>query len=458
MVLPCGFYDMRVCCQSPIFAVKLARQQTAGDFGISGLVLADSLWLQAYRLTVLALSSAPGRSMRTPCRYHPSVCPVSFVAVAMLFLFASATAVRGQVPSKEDLEKALNTVLPEDPATVVAVVGQSKILYGDVKAKVDARVRKVLEMAKQRNQPVPEESIKFARVNLTKGFLRQVVETKMMREAFLLAQVGTQSAEKRQEAAAMMSSKARQMFIDSEVPGLLKRFKVNDMTALDEKLREEGTSLHERQRDFTDAMLGHMYVRESVEKDPEVSLAEIKQYYDANQDQFRHKAQARWEQLTVYFENFPSRAAAHAAISEMGREAYFGSPTMQPVAKAKSQEPLAKSGGVHDWTNQGSLASDVLDKQIFSLPLNKMSEIIEDDRGYHIVKVLDRKPAGVKPLSELQDEIREAIRQRKVLVAQRKMMDKMLKMVPVWSLFPDDIPGAKPLPKVAAAKGAARVQ
>lgn len=380
------------------------------------------------------------------------------IFLAALLAIGPATVAICQVPSKGDMEKMLATPLPDDPATVVAVVGDSKILYGDVKAKVDSRVNQVLAMAAKQNQPVPEESIKYARVNLTRGFLRQTVEAKMMREAFLLLQVGTQSAEKRQEAAGMMSSKARQMFIDSEVPGLLKRYEVNDMTALDDKLRAEGSSLHQRQRDFTDAMLGHMYVRESVEKDPKVSLAEIVLHYQANQDKFQHKAQARWEQLTVYFNNFPSREAAYAAISEMGREAWLGSTTMQPVAKAKSQEPLGKSGGVHDWTNQGSLASDALDKNIFSLPLDKMSEIIEDDQGYHIVKVLERKAAGVTPLSNLQEQIRKSIQQQKISTAQRKMMDKMMEMVPVWSMFPDDIPGAKPLPKVIAAKRAIEVK
>jgi parvulin-like peptidyl-prolyl isomerase len=255
----------------------------------------------------------------------------------------------------------------------------------------------------------------------------------------------------------MMATRARQMFIDTEVPDLLKEYEVNDMTELDEKLRGEGSSLHARQRDFTDAMLGHMYVRESVDREPEVSLAEIVCYYQAHQTEFEHKAQARWEQLTVLFKNFPTRKAAHQAISEMGREAFFGG-SMQAVARAKSQEPLAQSGGVHDWTNQGSLASDELDKNIFSLPLNEMSEIIEDQSGYHIIRVLERKAAGVTPLSEVQETIRKKIQQQKVATAQREMMDKMKELVPVWTMFPDDVPGAKPLPQVAKTAAATNLR
>lgn len=220
------------------------------------------------------------------------------------------------------------------------------------------------------------------------------------------------------------------------------------MTQLDDKLRAQGSSLYAKQREFTDAMLGHMYMRSAVEKDPEVSLAEIVRYYSEHHSEYEHKSQARWEQLTVYFNNFPSREAADQAIREMGREAYFGG-SMQSVARQKSQEPLASSGGVHDWTNQGSLASDPLDQQIFALPLNQLSEVIEDDNGFHIIRVLERKAAGFIPLSELQDDIKKKIQGEKVAASQRKMLDEMTKLVPVWTMFPEDFPGAKPLPKVA---------
>ena len=229
------------------------------------------------------------------------------------------------------------------------------------------------------------------------------------------------------------------------------------MTELDEKLRGEGSSLTARQREFTDAMLGHLYIRESVNKNPEVSLAEILQYYTAHQADYRHKSQARWEQLTVLFRNHPTRQAAYQTLAAMGSEAFYGG-SMQAVARAKSEEPLGKSGGVHDWTNQGSLASERLDQQIFSLPLEEMSEIIEDESGYHIIRVLERKPAGVVPLSELQEKIRKQIQNQKVVADQEKMIKQMTELVPVWSLFPEDVPGAKPLPNMADSGRAAKLR
>ena len=112
----------------------------------------------------------------------------------------------------------------------------------------------------------------------------------------------------------------------------------------------------------------------------------------------------------------------------------------------KHRKAFASKGGVHDWTSRGSLASEQLDSQIFTLPLNKISGVIQDKLGFHIIRVLEREPAGYTPRSELQDELRSKIRERKIVESQRVALNRMRKKIPVWTLFPDDIPDSKPLP------------
>lgn len=333
------------------------------------------------------------------------------------------------------------TPLPTDLATVVAVVGQSPILWGDIQPKVDGRIQAVL---KQTKQELPPAELAKARVMLSHAALSQSIQSKMLREAFLQDQIGTQASEKREEATGIMLSRARQMFFENELKGLKKKYNTEDLSVVDSKLRESGSSLQARQREFTDMMLGHMFMRSKVPQDPNVTIAEINARYRKDIEQYKQGARARWEQLSVMFSNHPNKDAARKAIVEMGREAYFGG-NLQAVAKAKSEEPFASDGGLHDWTSQGSLASKRLDQEIFSIPLNKMSEIVEDDQGLHIIRVLERKAPGVRPLHELQDEIRETIKKEKVRDAQTKMLSEMKKSIPVWSIFPDDVEGAKPI-------------
>lgn len=375
----------------------------------------------------------------------------AFTAITAVTLsFTMVSQLVAQVSERIETEEALQVTLPDDPAAVIAVVGRSPILMGEVSPKVEARINDVLAKT---GQQIPENQLKLARVNLARGMLAEAIQNKMLRASFLLDQVGGAAADKHAEAEQMLATRARQMFFESELPELQKQYKTDNLGELDQALRKKGTSLAARQRDFSDAMLGHLYIRSKVEQDPRVSIAEIAQYYHENQDDFSHPTRARWEQLTVLFSKFPDRQSAHQAIWAMGREVYYGSGNMQPVARQKSQEPLAKSGGVHDWTEQGALASTELDREIFSIELDAMSNIIEDEQGFHIVRVIDRQQAGVLPLSEVQDEIRAKLRKDKIAKSQRQVLEDVHSRVPVWSIFPDDIPGARPMPQVAGGRG-----
>ncbi len=376
---------------------------------------------------------------------------LNILCVAVMAGLTLPSFAPAQVPTRAEVDAAQKLSLPDDPAAILAVVGRTPILLGDLMPKAEARINEVLAKT---DQEIPPEQLHFARLNLVRGLLAQAIQNKMMRESFLIDQVGTEAAEKHEEADAKLTSRARQMFFENEIPELKKQYEVEDLNLLDSELRKKGSSLAARQRDFVDAMLGHLYIRSKVEREPNVSIAEITQFYQANLEDYERPTRARWEQMTVLFEKFDSRELAHQAIWDMGREAYFGG-SIQAVARDKSQEPFASKGGVHEWTAKGSLASEELDEQIFSIPLDAMSEIIEDDTGYHIIRVLDREDAGLTPLSEVQDEIRSTIRQEKIAKSQRKVMEDMQVRIPVWTLFPDDTPGSKPLPQSIARRTAA---
>lgn len=311
-------------------------------------------------------------------------------------------------------------------------------MVGDIMPRVENRIREITGKSEQ----VPnEQELKYMRSVLFRSLLAQTIQLKMLRESFLLSQVGTQSAEKRNEAEIKLQSRARQMFAESELPKVYQRLGVNNIDDLDAALKLEGSSYESTKRDFIDQMLAYLYRSDKIEKDPEIMLIEIQNYYDDNKAKFQFKAQVRYEQLTASFEKSGSREAAKAKINEMGREAFFGG-SMQAVAKAKSDEPFASRGGLHEWTNRGSLASSIVEEQLFNLPTGAMSEVIEDEVGLHIFRVLGRRPEGVRPLSELQDEIRDTLKKKKTNEATKRVTKEMTRRIPVWTIFPDDIDGS----------------
>ena len=103
-----------------------------------------------------------------------------------------------------------------------------------------------------------------------------------------------------------------------------------------------------------------------------------------------------------------------------------------------SHDINAQKGGQYDWTNEGSLASKPLDEAIFSLPLNQLSDIIVDDNGFHIVRVLERHGETRVPFTEAQVEIRKKLQQEKRQAAFKKYADELRKDIPVWTIYDTD--------------------
>lgn len=359
-------------------------------------------------------------------------------------LFASLNAA-AQGITPEELAELRQMELPTDPAELLAVVGESPILVGDLMPKVDLIIE---ESTKGDLSQVPPEELRIVKLRLLRSQLSRAIQTKMLGSAFLIDRVGTASTEQRKDAMEQVMTRARNSFYAEEVPRMMKALEADSLQVLEQKLREKKSSIEAIEKEYTEQMLGEVYVSQSIPRDPQITLNEIRVYYNANLQKFDQPAKARWEQLTVLFSKFPNRDAAMAAISEMGREAYFGG-NLQQVAREKSQEPLASSGGVHDWTRKGSLASKVLDEQIFSIPLNQMSQIIEDETGLHIIRVLERVEAGIRPLGQVQDEIRDKLKAQKVDEAKREILTKIKNNVPVYTRFPQDLPGSLPIERIA---------
>ena len=195
------------------------------------------------------------------------------------------------------------------------------------------------------------------------------------------------------------------------------------------------------------------------EERKEVTHEQMLEYYKTHLAEWETPARVRWEQLTALYKKYDSKAEARAALVQWGNEVYYGKPFAE-VAKAHSQDPTADEGGVHDWVNQGSLRSEPLDQALFSpaLPVGALSQIIEDDDGMHIIRVLARDDAKTAPFTEVQADIKAALADTDKDRARNEYIENLRKETRVLTIFDEDFAErvADPNPPApAAAPGAA---
>ena len=244
----------------------------------------------------------------------------------------------------------------------------------------------------------------------------------------------------------------KQPFEEHEIPRLMKVFEVESPKALDAELAKLGTSIPELRRQFNERTIASEWLRQKAPKPKEVTHQQLVEYYQeqVKTGKYDNPAQAKWEELMVRFAKFDgNRNAAYRAIAEMGNEVWgfvvanpdLRGPAFTEVASKKSHGFTAKQGGQHDWTTKDALRSKQINDALFSLQVGQMSNILESEQGFHIIRVLDRKEAGRTPFTEAQAKIRKRLRAKEQRRLVEVELQKIRKNSRIWTVFEGDIPG-----------------
>ena len=307
----------------------------------------------------------------------------------------------------------------EPSSRVLAIVGDQSILYGDIAGQIN-------EMLAPYEGQVPEEALQVQREALVQRFLPRVVDNKLLFLDLLRKVPPDKMPEIEQD--------IFKQYNETQLPKLLKETGLQTAAELDDYLRGMGSSLAKQQRLFLEHVMRNEAVRTHVKVDKEVSHEEMLEYYREHVVDFQFEAKSRWERLMVYKSNFDSPAAAHQALVQMGNEVLGGAP-FDAVARRSSQGPNAATGGQYDWTTRGSLRSQQIDELIFTLPPGKLSRIVEDEEGYHILRVVERIDAGKQPFAEAQDTIKDKIREKRFDQQADEYLERLRKETYVWTAF-----------------------
>ncbi|MCD6026752.1 MAG: peptidylprolyl isomerase [Solimicrobium sp.] len=155
---------------------------------------------------------------------------------------------------------------------------------------------------------------------------------------------------------------------------------------------------------------------EAVARQMMVSDEDIKLYYDQNSKNFTVDEQRRASHILIKVNKNASdadKAAAKAKAEEILTLVRAQPGKFAQLAKQYSQdEGSATNGGDLDFFGRGMMVKPFEDAA-FKLKQNETSGLVQSDFGYHIIYLTAIKPATVKLLAEVKDQIREDIKKQK---------------------------------------------
>jgi peptidyl-prolyl cis-trans isomerase SurA len=114
-----------------------------------------------------------------------------------------------------------------------------------------------------------------------------------------------------------------------------------------------------------------------------------------------------------------AEAKANQILEQLKKGAKF-----EDVAKKSSDGPTASQGGSLGNFKRGELAKDLEDKT-FSLKPGENTDVIRTRQGFIILKATSHRPAGVPPVKDISERIREAIYSERLEPAARAYLTKL---------------------------------
>ncbi len=153
-------------------------------------------------------------------------------------------------------------------------------------------------------------------------------------------------------------------------------------------------------------MIDHR-VRQKINITPE----QIKAYYDGHRQEFTVKDE-QFELAQILVAVAPDapadkRAAARKKAEALRKQALAGEDFSDLARKNSDDESAAKGGELGTFGPDEIL--DQIKVAVAKLDSGQISEIVETSHGFHILKVEQHRRPGVRPLSELREEIRDRI-------------------------------------------------
>lgn len=149
-----------------------------------------------------------------------------------------------------------------------------------------------------------------------------------------------------------------------------------------------------------------------------VTQEDARQYYDQNRNKFEIPEQIRASHILIEFTSDdpnmdPNQAKAEAKTqTEDLLKQIKGGADFAELAKAHSKCPSAPRGGDLGYFPRGK-TTPAFEKAAFELQVGQVSDVVETEYGYHIIKVTDHKDASVVSFEQAKDDIIEQLTQQK---------------------------------------------
>jgi peptidyl-prolyl cis-trans isomerase SurA len=273
---------------------------------------------------------------------------------------------------------------------VAAVVGDNVVLASEVEEKAAPLMAEVTRM------PDPDKRAGRA------ASLRREVLDRLIDEELIL-----------QQATDLKLSISSEQ-VDASIEEIKKQNNIDD-DQLRDALKGQGMSMAHYRADIKRQLLRFRVLNIAVGSRINISDDEIKAYYERHMKAGAN-AQVRASHIFIAIPDGADRAEAEDKQAQARRilERAKAGEDFAKLARELSDDAATRAEG----GDLGFFGKDMLPKPIeelvFSMQPGEIRGPVRADRGFHVIKMVDRKVKSPKPIDDVKDEIRMQLRQKEM--------------------------------------------
>ncbi len=267
-------------------------------------------------------------------------------------------------------------------------------------------------MIKVNGSVIPQEAIDFELNRLIQFYARHLPEDQLRKQLGALRE----QAKEQSIGARLLFDEARRLDIrvtDEEVAERIAS--LTDQVGGEEKLQamleKQGSNKVQFAEQVRNGRRVDKLVEQAVGECPEPTEEECQIHFNEHSDEYSKPEQAQAQHILIS----PVGETPNAKLEALGRLNQLRSrieagEDFSELAAAHSECPSGKqAGGSLGWFPRGAMAAE-FDEAVFSMQVGELSQAIETQFGYHLIKKLDHNEPATPTYEEISDQIKEFLR------------------------------------------------
>jgi peptidyl-prolyl cis-trans isomerase D len=158
-----------------------------------------------------------------------------------------------------------------------------------------------------------------------------------------------------------------------------------------------------------------------------VPAADIERAYNNSIEQYSTPEQVRASHILFKTEG-KDDAAVKAKAEEVLKEAKAGADFAALAKKYSEDEQSAKNGGDLDYFGKGRMVPE-FDQVVFIMEPGQISDLVKTQYGYHVIKLVDKKPATTRSLADVRQQINDQLAYERAQAQAADLAESLAKQI-----------------------------